>query len=170
LVGSPRGGGAYCRLQTTPAPTAPKLCRNSSPLHHEQSAHTARYQDSCMYSAYAALHTTTASSPHHGLLSSTNESRPSSMNSLAIGHQARTINRINTELPTYLQRVPATTQSGPSGMIDPLIQNHTWITNRYTIHALALLQGIRCYSDASTLPDPSLPMPREARIGVFGCV
>jgi hypothetical protein len=95
------------------------------------------------------------------------------MNSLATGHQARTISRINMELPTHLQRVPATTQSGPSGMIDPLIQNHTWMTNRYTIHAPALLQGISCYFDASTLPgastlpDPSLPMPREAGIGVF---
>jgi len=39
--------------------------------------------------------------------------------------------------------------------------------NRYNIAIPALLQGTRCYVDASITPDQSDPQPRMAGLGIF---
>lgn len=41
------------------------------------------------------------------------------------------------------------------------------MTNRYEVIAPALLQGPRCYVDASTAPDQSNAQPRLAGLGIF---
>ena len=40
-------------------------------------------------------------------------------------------------------------------------------TDRYTIHLPALMPGVRCYADASLLPDQILSPPRTAGLGIF---
>jgi hypothetical protein len=41
------------------------------------------------------------------------------------------------------------------------------LTNKYIISILAMLQGPRCYIDASTPPDHLSPQPRPAGLGIF---
>jgi len=58
-------------------------------------------------------------------------------------------------------RVP----TGPSGMNTSLLQAQ--LMNRCTITTPSLLYGIRCYVDASSLPDQPSMMPRQAGLVVL---
>lgn len=75
----------------------------------------------------------------------------------------------HTNHPRQVQhgRQPATTQHGLSGMNDLLPGNRLHMTDRYTTHTPAMLQGIQCYADASTPPDQASMTNKLAGIGVF---
>ena len=71
---------------------------------------------------------------------------------------SNTTNMIGTATNYEAPLLPATRQPEPSSALSGMVPSLTSLPqetriNRYTITAPALLQGTRCYVDASTMPD-----------------
>lgn len=59
------------------------------------------------------------------------------------------------------------TCSTNSPLVNQMQTNNGTMMDRFTIRIPTLLQGIRCYTDASTTPDHASLGPTKAGIGVF---
>jgi hypothetical protein len=69
-----------------------------------------------------------------------------------------------TPLINQTEQLPPLSIAQPGMNISLL---HEFMANRYTITTPTLLQGTRCYVDASTAPYHPTTPPQQAGIGVF---
>jgi len=84
----------------------------------------------------------------------------------------------NIRMPTNEQQGQNTSDAATPGMttiiaghniapINPTYRNNMTLVDRLTVHLPGLLQGVRCYTDASITPDLLSFPPRAAGIGLF---